>query len=279
MNDENAHPNGAVPAPPGHQEFGLHVSIKDAPPTNGAIAAVAADVMRVGVSMGLAVVVMMVDPNKATVKHAWTSTPEMEAIVDDVKRPGGQLVPACKKATGELPFLMERDNSKKSAGKKRRSTLRKATFKKALQGMKLLYGSLPNPAQTSDTLATIEEEFRRYHARGNRIPVGIRRYLANDPEREVKDALPEEGSAAPAHLRDHVPFPFNPMKPSKLMRALFNLQKDKETKGVKTKPALTDAQLTKKQATAARNFERIKVLADAAGLTVGEYTKGARGRA
>jgi hypothetical protein len=275
---ENDEPNAAVPAPPGHQEFGLLKSIKDAPPTTGAIAAVAADVMRVGVAMGLAVVVMMVDPNKATIKHAWTSTPEMEAVVDDVKRPGGQLVPACKKATGELPFLVERDNSKKNAGKKRRQTLRKATFKKALQGMKLLYGSLPNPAQTSDTLATIEEEFRRYHARGNRIPVGFRRYLASDPEREVKAALPEEGSAAPAHLRDHVPFPFNPKKPSKLMRGLFNLQKDKATKGVKAKPALSDDERAKKRATAAQNRARIQQMAAAAGLTVGEFTRGARGR-
>jgi hypothetical protein len=282
MNDENAHPNGAAQPPPRRGEFGRHPAVNDKPISKTAMAATAADVMMLGAAMGFAVVVMMIDPNKATIEHAWASTPELDGVVDDVDRIGGPLLTACRKMRGEQQLVVEHDNGNEGAAKRKRrdgAATRQEILWAAVGTMKTRFGTLPGPATAKSEVKVLEEELRRYHMRGNPLPTGIKLYLESDPARVVKEPLPEQGIEADQHLETLLPFLFDPTKPSSLAKKVFKLQQHNKTKKVTIKKKLQGAQLDMRRAAARKNIGRVDEMAAEAKVPRAVFCKGARGGA
>ena len=149
--------------PPHRGEFGRHPAVNDKAISKTAMAATAADVMLLGAAMGFAVVVMKVDPNKATIEHAWASTPELNGVVDDVDRVGGPLPTACRKMRGEQQLVVENDNGNEGAAKRKRrdgAATRQEILWAAVGIMKTRFGTLPGPATAKSEVKVLEEELR-----------------------------------------------------------------------------------------------------------------------
>jgi len=276
--EQNADPNAAVPGPPLRKETSRHPMFVGRDLEKDRLAAYG-DGLRCDLLVGHASIVIRWDPNTGELVDTLTNRPELAKFANDMKqegvRPGSAVQLALKTIVGELPMIVEGRKGKED--EHGRIAKRLETLMVVLENMKLLFGKLPFCAGKDDTVARIEEEFHRYRARGNPLPVGVLRYLESD-DVKTKQPLPDLGGEVDDATKPLLPLVFNTRKVPSLSKLLYQLQQSKAGE-LAIKGSTQEVKANKKRIleTNVMLSKAAKAMAAEYGIPYSEYTAAARG--
>jgi hypothetical protein len=280
---ENDAPVGAADSATGRVEIGPHTWFAGGHRNkDDDIREAYADALRRDVLKGYVTIIMRFDPNTGELEDKLFNAAELRPAIDDIAAgaliTNSKLQLAFEKIVGERATVVDYDKTNDEAAKRRKYPNRKEYLTDCLTVAKLLFGTLPKAVQANDAVKAIEEELRRYHARGNPLPIGVRRYLVSAAA-EVNGPLPRFGDGVADELRSRLPFVFDPTDVSSTMKILYKLKQDNKGGPLAIKK-LDDATKAKVAEQARINLKgKAKKAADEAGVTLVDMARGARGDA